>query len=443
MRRILHRYVFREIAVPFVFGLSIFTVVLLIARLLKLIELVVNRGVPLGNIVRVFAYIMPAFLEVTVPMAMLLAILVAFGRLSADSEMVAMRSSGLSLYQMLPPIAVVVALSTLATAALSLYVRPWGNRSLRAALYDIARTRATAGIRPQVFNDDFPGLVIYTEAVDSERDLLRRVLISDERDPAQHNRIFAREASMLSDPEAQTVTLRLRDGFIHTTAARGEAEYQTRFETYDVNLDLRQTLAGARRREPERAAGRSAGPSPPSGPRAEPARAANTTALLHPLRVRRFRAGGIPSGSSRSGRPGARVRAQPGRSSPTTSPPPGRRGRQHLVPRHRALVPERGLRGRDHLFRLAARSGPSPLGRLGAAAAASARLAGTSGASGVGPPSQHRHTCAGVRVGVPPRRAFVAIYVIAEFFDRLGSSSATGGRHDGRYFSSSCRCRRR
>jgi lipopolysaccharide export system permease protein len=249
MTRILHRYVFREIVVPFAFGLSVFTFILLIARLLKLIELVVTRGVPVINILRLLTYIMPAFLEVTVPMAMLLAILVAFGRLSADSEMVALRSSGLSLYQLVPPVAIFDALATTATAALSVYARPWGNRSLRTALFEMARIRASAGIKPQVFNDDFPGLVIYAEGVDATADRLRHVLISDERDGAQRNTIFARDGTMISDPGTQMVTLRLRDGFIHTADARAGTEYQTQFEFYDVNLDLRQMLAGARQRE--------------------------------------------------------------------------------------------------------------------------------------------------------------------------------------------------
>src|SRR5262249_17356444 len=91
MGKILHRYIFREVVTPFVLGLGIFPFVLLIARLLKLIEMVVNRGLPATQILELLGYLMPAFLEVTVPMAMLLAILIAFGRLSADSEMVAMR----------------------------------------------------------------------------------------------------------------------------------------------------------------------------------------------------------------------------------------------------------------------------------------------------------------------------------------------------------------
>jgi lipopolysaccharide export system permease protein len=249
VRTILHRYVFREIVVPFAFGLSLFTFILLIARLLKLIELVVTRGVPVLNILRLLSYIMPAFLEVTVPMAMLLAILVAFGRLSADSEMVALRSSGLSLYQLVPPVAIFVALSTAATAALSIHARPWGNRSLRSALFDIARSRASAGIKPAVFNDDFPGLVIYAETIDAVHDRLRHVLIADERDSTQQNTIFARDGIMVSDPDTQAVTLRLRDGFIHTTDGQAKTEYQTHFQSYDVNLDLRQMLADSREKE--------------------------------------------------------------------------------------------------------------------------------------------------------------------------------------------------
>jgi lipopolysaccharide export system permease protein len=246
MGKILHRYIFREILTPFLLGLAIFTFVLLIARLLKLIELVVSRGLPPTEILKLLAYLLPAFLEVTVPMAMLLAILVAFGRLSADAEMVALRSSGLSLYQLIPPVATFVVLVTLVTAFLSMEARPWGNRNLRFALWDMARSRASAGLKPQVFNDEFPGLVIYAEHIDSKRDRLIHVLISDDRDPSQRNTIFAREGAMLSDSQSQSITLRLVDGSIHTTDAEGGADYQTEFESYDVNLDLREALAGLR-----------------------------------------------------------------------------------------------------------------------------------------------------------------------------------------------------
>src|SRR5262249_10981319 len=126
------------------------------------------------------------------------------------------------------------------------YARPWGNRSLRTAMWDMARTRATAGLKPQIFNDDFPGLIIYAEQIDTANDQLDRVLIADERDPQQQNTVFARAGYMISDGERETVTLRLLDGTIHTTDTTAGASYQTDFRSYDVNLDLRATLADAR-----------------------------------------------------------------------------------------------------------------------------------------------------------------------------------------------------
>src|ERR1700675_3641522 len=128
----LRRYFLREVAVPFGFGIGIFTFILLIARMLKLVELVVNRGVSLLEIGKLFAYILPTFLEVTVPMALLLAVLLAVGRLSADSEIVALRTSGISVYQMMVPIAVFTVAVYVANTFLAVYARPWGNGRLKA-----------------------------------------------------------------------------------------------------------------------------------------------------------------------------------------------------------------------------------------------------------------------------------------------------------------------
>ena len=105
MGRTFHRYLFRQILAPFAAGLALFTFILLSARIMKLVELVVNRGVPALEVLKVFSFILPAFLEVTVPMALLLACLMACGRLSSDSEFVAMRACGLSLYQFARPFA--------------------------------------------------------------------------------------------------------------------------------------------------------------------------------------------------------------------------------------------------------------------------------------------------------------------------------------------------
>src|SRR4051794_38820605 len=127
----LRRYFLREVTVPFLFGIGIFTFILLIARMLKLVELVVNRGVSILEIGKLFAYILPTFLEVTVPMALLLAVLLGVGRLSADSEIVALRTSGISLYQMMRPVAWFAVCVYVLNLFLAVYARPWANTQLK------------------------------------------------------------------------------------------------------------------------------------------------------------------------------------------------------------------------------------------------------------------------------------------------------------------------
>ncbi|HSD10416.1 MAG TPA: LPS export ABC transporter permease LptF [Candidatus Binatia bacterium] len=246
--RIVDRYILRELAVPFVLGLGIFTSVLLIVRILKLVEMVVNRGVPLLQVLKLFSYILPGFLEVTVPMALLLAILVAFGRLSSDSEVIAMRASGIGLYRLFLPVGVFATAVAVMTLGLSVYVRPWGNFLLRTGLYEIVKARASAGIKSKVFNDDFAGLVIYVDRIEPPGNQLFGVLISDLRDPRQHNTVYARSGLLQTSEDSHAVTLRLYEGGMFSAPSATDGYQDTRFSTYDITLDLDLALADARSR---------------------------------------------------------------------------------------------------------------------------------------------------------------------------------------------------
>lgn len=251
MGRTLHRYVFLQILAPFAAGLALFTFILLIARIMKLVEMVVNRGVPALEILRVFSYILPAFLEVTVPMALLLACLLACGRLSADSEITAMKAAGLSLYQIATPIAAFAGVVFVLSLFLSLYARPWGNSALKTAIFDLARTRATVGLKEHVFNDDFKGLVIYVEKIEPPGSNLRRILISDRRQLGEENTVVAKRGVLVAHEDTRSVNLRLFDGTIFTSRNSEHGHHKTDFNTYDVNLNLSEALGQMETRERE------------------------------------------------------------------------------------------------------------------------------------------------------------------------------------------------
>lgn len=238
MGRILNRYLFVEILVPFFSGLAVFTFVLLIARILKLVEMVVNRGVPLLEMLKIFSLILPAFLEVTVPMALLLALLLGFGRLSSDSEIVALKTSGVSLYQMMLPVSIFTAFACVLTFWIASTVRPWSNGALKRELFEVVKSRASAGFKEKVFTNDFPGLVIYVEEIEAGGGTLKGILIADARNPAQRNTVIAKIGLLLPNDDTKTLNFRLLDGTIYGSGNRSGSFQKTDFNIYDVNLNL-------------------------------------------------------------------------------------------------------------------------------------------------------------------------------------------------------------
>ena len=189
---IIDRYIAKEIVAPFALGVGLLTFALVTGRLLKLTEMVVNRGVTLGDVASLIGYIMPAFLELTFPMAVLLGVLMGFGRMSGDRELIAARACGMSLYRLAIPVLGFAIVIWAFSSWLSFSVRPWANSHLRDELYELTQTRSAVGLKDKVFNRNFPGLVIYVDHISAKDEVLHGVMISDARNPAQQNTIIAK-----------------------------------------------------------------------------------------------------------------------------------------------------------------------------------------------------------------------------------------------------------
>jgi lipopolysaccharide export system permease protein len=239
MKKTLYRYLLKELFPSFLLGLAGFTFVLLTGRILQLTELFVNKGIPFSYLLKLVYYLLPSFLVLTIPMATLLSVLTTFNRLSSDNEITALKSSGVSLYQMTPPVAVLAFIAFSATALLSIYALPKANHESRSLLYQMASTKAHAGVKERVFNDDFEGLVLYVEKVFPRSAQWENVFISDSRNTTETVTIVSPEGTVFSDPLAMTVTLRLKNGAIHSLGRKPDSYQKIDFETYDLRLDLK------------------------------------------------------------------------------------------------------------------------------------------------------------------------------------------------------------
>lgn len=244
MFKIINRYILREISFPFFMTLFVFTFILLIGRILQLMDLMVNKGVSLLDISKIILFLMPSFLVFTIPIAFLISILVGLGRLSDDSEITILKASGVSLYQLLFPIAFASVITFVMTAAITFFLVPYSNYATRDLLFNIAKQRASISIKEKVFNDDFKGLVLYADRIPVHGNFMEGIIISDTQTGKEPNTIIARKGYLISDPESLSVILRLENGSTHTVDRDLKNYKKMDFSTYDIKLDLKTAISG-------------------------------------------------------------------------------------------------------------------------------------------------------------------------------------------------------
>ena len=205
-------------------------------QLLRLTEFVVAHGVGVETIFKMMGYMTISFLPVILPMSLVFAVLLTYGRLSADSEFIAFKSVGLNSIQLTVPAIILAVGATLGALQTSHTLAPWGNRQFESIINKLKSMKASVTIRAGVFSEGFYDLVVYTNAIDSETGLLKKVFIYDERNPDYPMTIIAKEGKLIQDsdvPAAQSL-LRLKDGNIHRTNNSNYTKVD--FETYDINL---------------------------------------------------------------------------------------------------------------------------------------------------------------------------------------------------------------
>ena len=243
MRKIINRYIFKEIAYPFIIILFILTFVLLMGKILQIMDLVINKGVSVFSIVKIIFFLLPSFMLFTVPIALLIAILIAMGRLSADNEITALKTSGISLMQIYYPVAVASLITFVFTIFTSYFLVPQSNFATKRLLFNIIQQNATIGIKEKVFNADFKGFLFYAEKIPDNKNYMEGVIVSDNRIIGEQNTILAKRAYLVSDPESMKVKLTLEDGSIHTVSSDLKNYRKIDFKSYDINLDLSTALA--------------------------------------------------------------------------------------------------------------------------------------------------------------------------------------------------------
>ena len=222
--RTIDRYVIREVLWPFVIGLLVFTFMLIIPYLIEYAESFISKGVPVSVVARVMTTLLPSALALTIPMSLLLGLLVAFGRLSADREFVALQACGVSLIRLMRPVALLSVVAWAATSYVLLIAVPDSNQRFREITFGIVAERAEGEVRPRVFFEDFPDVVLYVRDVSASGGGWTDVFMADNRMGQTPSVYLARRGRVVIDRTARTVEMVLEDGARHTADDAGKYE---------------------------------------------------------------------------------------------------------------------------------------------------------------------------------------------------------------------------
>ena len=243
MRRIINRYILKEISLPFFMILFILTFVLLMGKILQLMDMMINKGVRFMDIAQLIIFLMPSFLLFTIPISLLVGIMMALGRLSSDNEIMVLKASGVSLMQLAQPVMLASAATFILTLLTSYILVPQGNYATKMLLFNVARQKASLGIKEKIFNDDFKGILLYADKVPVSGAYMEGVLISDQRLGETPSTIIARKAYLISDLNSLSITLRLENGSTHTVDKDLKNYRKMDFSFYDVKLDISSSVA--------------------------------------------------------------------------------------------------------------------------------------------------------------------------------------------------------
>jgi LPS export ABC transporter permease LptG/LPS export ABC transporter permease LptF len=238
--RILTRYILREVVSHALIGAAVFTFVLFTRDLGRILELVVRNSAPLPSVAQIFFFTVPVALTYTIPMGVLVGILIGLSRLSADSEITAMRASGLGVWTFLRVISIFVVVAWLLALGNSVYLAPRSLAALGKLQSNLKSSQASFEVQPRVFYEGFPKIILYVQDVKavSGGALWKGVFLADLTDPSAPRINLAREGLLVSQGP-DTLDLHLTDGSTHESDPKNPNQYQiSTFQTTDIPIKI-------------------------------------------------------------------------------------------------------------------------------------------------------------------------------------------------------------
>jgi lipopolysaccharide export system permease protein len=236
--RILRTYFLKEFLAPLFLALGVLTFVMILGNLIQIAEMVINKGVDIYSVSKLFLFMIPALLTYTLPIAVLVAVLLSLGRLSGDNEIVAMRASGINMLNLIIPLLIIGIIFSLLLVIFNDRVVPYAHFAARKTLIEVGIKNPTAALEPGVFIDSFKGYILFIYRIENNK--LINVRIYEPRGEGKPPRtIVARKGEFIAIPEKNMIKLKLIEGTSDEPDPKNPTNfYKLNFKTYFMNLSL-------------------------------------------------------------------------------------------------------------------------------------------------------------------------------------------------------------
>jgi len=235
--RIITRYMLKELGGPFVGSLFVLTMILAAGNIVQTVDMIMNKGVNFFQVLKIFLLFLPYVLIFTIPISVLSAVLLGFGRLSGDNEVTAMRTSGVNIYKIVLPVLVCGLIISLMNVPLNDKILPESEFAARKLVKRIGLKHPTAMLESGIFIKGFKDYIIFIHSV--RGNTLEGIRIYQPQEDRPTRTIIAREGKVIPIPEEDSVKLHLLDGTADEVAPDKPDEfYKLSFKDYYMTLNL-------------------------------------------------------------------------------------------------------------------------------------------------------------------------------------------------------------
>ncbi|MFH0791018.1 MAG: LptF/LptG family permease, partial [Candidatus Omnitrophota bacterium] len=208
--KILRNYLLREFLGLLFLGLIVLTFIMLLGNLIKITDLVINKGVDIVSVSKLFLSMIPFLFTYTLPISALVATLFSLGRFSSDNEIIAIKASGINIFRLILPQLVIGLILSLFLVVFNDRIIPYAHFASRKILMEVGIKNPTAALEPGVFINSFQKYILFIYRIEENK--LINVRIYEPQEGKSTRTIVAKRGEFIAIPEKNTIKLKLMEG---------------------------------------------------------------------------------------------------------------------------------------------------------------------------------------------------------------------------------------